>query len=75
MLLHGDCMQFMLWDMSKRVHWLKDRLLQDGMQVTFSEVIGMEDLNDGKPRKVKNCKVRCIRSSFLSTCLGVARAV
>ncbi|BDA45843.1 Ubiquitin-activating enzyme E1 1 [Coccomyxa sp. Obi] len=29
---------------------------QDGMQVTFSEVIGMEELNDGKPRKVKKCK-------------------
>jgi hypothetical protein len=27
------------------------------MLVTFSEVIGMEELNDGKPRKVRNCKV------------------
>ena len=26
-------------------------------QVTFSEVVGMSELNDGKPRKVKNCKV------------------
>jgi len=32
--------------------------LQDGMEVTFSEVVGMEELNDGRPRKVKNCKVR-----------------
>ena len=30
---------------------------QDGMEVTFSEVVGMEELNDGRPRKVKNCKV------------------
>ena len=28
------------------------------VKVTFGEVIGMEELNDGKPRKVKNCKVR-----------------
>ena len=27
------------------------------VQVTFSEVVGMSELNDGKPRKVKNCKV------------------
>ena len=27
------------------------------MEVTFSEVVGMEELNDGRPRKVKNCKV------------------
>ena len=31
--------------------------MQDGMEVTFSEVVGMEELNDGRPRKVKNCKV------------------
>lgn len=30
--------------------------MQDGMEVTFSEVVGMEELNDGRPRKVKNCK-------------------
>ncbi|CAL5220461.1 g2482 [Coccomyxa viridis] len=29
---------------------------QDGMEVTFSEVVGMEELNDGRPRRVKNCK-------------------
>ena len=27
-------------------------------QVTFAEVVGMEELNDGRPRKVKNCKAR-----------------
>ena len=27
------------------------------VQVTFSEVVGMSELNDGKPRKVMNCKV------------------
>ena len=31
--------------------------MQDGMEVTFLEVVGMEELNDGRPRKVKNCKV------------------
>ena len=31
--------------------------LQDGMFVTFSEVQGMAELNDGKPRKVQNVKV------------------
>jgi len=29
---------------------------QDGELVTFEEVKGMPELNDGKPRKVKNCK-------------------
>ncbi len=31
---------------------------QDGELVTFSEVVGMEQLNHHKPIKVKNCKVR-----------------
>ena len=31
------------------------------MEVTFSEVVGMEELNDGRPRKVKNCKVSSLR--------------
>ena len=35
------------------MHWT----MQDGMEVTFSEVVGMEELNDGRPRRVKNCKV------------------
>ena len=34
------------------------------MEVTFSEVVGMEELNDGRPRKVKNCKV-----SHFKTCV------
>lgn len=36
---------------------LETAMVQDGMLVTFSEVNGMEELNDGKPRKVKKCKV------------------
>ena len=32
--------------------------LQDGDEVVFSEVEGMTELNDGKPRRIKNCKVR-----------------
>jgi hypothetical protein len=32
--------------------------LQDGQLVTFSEVVGMAELNSHKPVKVKNCKVR-----------------
>ena len=46
------------------------------MEVTFSEVVGMEELNDGRPRKVKNCKVRqynsvvvklmpCLRTQYI----------
>ena len=31
---------------------------QSGDLVVFSEVEGMTELNDGKPRKIKNCKVR-----------------
>ena len=31
---------------------------QDGDEVVFSEVEGMGKLNDSKPRRVKNCKVR-----------------
>ena len=31
---------------------------QDGQLVTFSEVEGMTELNDGNPRRVKNCRVR-----------------
>jgi hypothetical protein len=31
--------------------------LQDGQLVTFSEVVGMTQLNSHKPVKVKNCKV------------------
>ena len=49
---------------SKTDPWVP--VLQDGMQVTFSEVIGMEELNNGRPRKVKNCKV-C--QSLLHHCL------
>ena len=30
---------------------------QDGQLVTFAEVIGMTELNDGKPRRIRNCKV------------------
>ena len=47
-------------------------VLQDGMQVTFSEVIGIEELNNGRPRKVKNCKVcqstvhRCLFHRLMS---------
>lgn len=41
-------------------------MLQDGMQVTFLEVTGMEELNDGKPRKVKNCKVSALSVQPLS---------
>ncbi len=39
--------------------------MQDGMEVTFSEVVGMEELNDGRPRRVKNCKVghKCLLTS------------
>eukprot|EP00250_Pteridium_aquilinum_P024603 c29318_g1_i1 orf=171-3329(+) len=29
---------------------------QDGDMVVFSEIYGMNELNDGKPRKVKNCR-------------------
>ena len=36
--------------------------MQDGMEVTFSEVVGMEELNDGRSRKVKNCKVSTLIS-------------
>lgn len=32
--------------------------------MTFSEVVGMDELNDGRPRKVKNCKVRTPRGIF-----------
>lgn len=31
--------------------------MQDGDEVTFSEVEGMTQLNSHKPVKVKNCKV------------------
>ena len=31
---------------------------QDGQLVTFAEVIGMTELNDGKPRRIRNCKAR-----------------
>jgi hypothetical protein len=37
-----------------------DDALHARAQVTFAEVVGMEELNDGKPRKVKNCKVHAI---------------
>lgn len=30
---------------------------QDGEMVTFTEVQGMPELNDGAPRRIKNCKV------------------
>ena len=33
-------------------------VLQDGELVTFSEVVGATELNNHKPIKVKNCKVR-----------------
>ena len=31
--------------------------MQDGQLVTFTEVEGIPQLNDGKPRRVKNVKV------------------
>lgn len=33
---------------------------QDGQLVTFSEVVGMTELNDGKPRRIRNCKARAL---------------
>ena len=33
-------------------------LLQDGQLVTFSEVDGLPGLNDKKPRRIQNVKVR-----------------
>ena len=30
---------------------------QDGQLVIFREVQGMTELNDGKPRRIRNCKV------------------
>jgi hypothetical protein len=36
---------------------LRSYCLQDGQLVTFSEVVGMTQLNGHKPVKVKNCKV------------------
>ena len=50
----------------------KQFYMQDGMEVTFSEVVGMEELNDGRPRRVKNCKVgshspACWRLSLLNS--------
>jgi hypothetical protein len=35
------------------------RTVQDGELVTFSEVVGMTQLNGHKPIRVKNCKVIC----------------
>ncbi|KAK9827310.1 hypothetical protein WJX81_003279 [Elliptochloris bilobata] len=29
---------------------------QDGQLVTFTEVVGMTELSDGKPRRIRNCK-------------------
>lgn len=37
-------------------------LLQDGQLVTFSEVVGMTELNNHKPVRIKNCKVPAMRS-------------
>ena len=34
---------------------------QDGQLVTFSEVHCMTELNNGKPRRVKNCRVMPFR--------------
>jgi hypothetical protein len=34
--------------------------VQDGELVTFSEVVGMTQLNNHKPIRVKNCKVGCL---------------
>jgi hypothetical protein len=39
------------------LHSLLMHCLQDGQLVTFSEVVGMTQLNSHKPVKVKNCKV------------------
>ena len=47
---------------------LMQQYMQDGMEVTFLEVVGMEELNDGRPRKVKNCKVGC---GFVWRCPGL----
>ena len=42
------------------------------MEVTFSEVMGMEELNDGRPRKVKNCKVSRYKNALdVSVCTDV----
>jgi hypothetical protein len=43
-------------------------LLQDGQLVTFSEVVGMSELNSHKPVKVKNCKVRHDSSAAAQHC-------
>lgn len=44
---------------------------QDGQLVTFAEVIGMTELNDGKPRRVRNCKVRMrlVQNCLTSSCV------
>ena len=47
-------------------------LLQDGMFVTFSEVEGMAELNDGKPRKVQNVKVRALLQTLNLMLRGAA---
>jgi hypothetical protein len=31
--------------------------VQEGQHVIFAEIKGMEELNDGKPRRIKNCRV------------------
>lgn len=36
--------------------------------VTFSEVVGMEELNNFKPIKVKNCKVSMHSTSHVHGC-------
>ncbi len=41
-------------------------LRQDGQLVTFSEVVGMKELNGHKPIPVKNCKVRGEAEGLLS---------
>lgn len=43
--------------------------LQDGQLVTFSEVVGMTELNDGKPRRIRNCKVHHLQHGSERQCL------
>ena len=42
---------------------------QDGMKVSFAEVKGMEELNDGKPRSIKNVKAHSFELAD-DTCEG-----
>ena len=47
-------------------------LLQDGMFVTFSEVEGMAELNDGKPRRVQNVKVGALLQTLSLILMGAS---